>query len=94
MISTIHSGALLGDSSDQRSGQGQDQQDGRRPPEPQKTAQPDIRLLIEPDETGVLTYKLVDRTSGAVMSVVTRDELLKMVSDPDYKAGRVISTHA
>ena len=93
MISTIKSTALFGDPSDRRAPQGQDERDGGQPqrqPQPER----DIRLLIEADESGVLTYRLIDRASGAVISVVSRDDLLKMVSDPAYTAGKVISTKA
>jgi len=93
MINAIKAGALLNDPSDRRSQQGQDERDGetpRRPPQPA----PDVRLLIEPDETGVLIYKLVDRATGAVISTVSRDDILRMVSDPSYTAGAVFSTTA
>ncbi len=93
MISTIKSTAHYDDPSDRRSPKWQEERDGGQP---QREPQPgrDIRLLIEADDQGVLTYRLVDRASGAVISVVSREELLKMVSDPAYSAGKVINTTA
>jgi hypothetical protein len=97
MINTIKSGTHLNDPRD-------DQRPPRKPPEAEATAspsppakstavQPDVRLLIEEAE-GVLIYKLIDRATGDVVSIVSRDDLMKMGADPLYTAGKVISTQA
>jgi uncharacterized FlaG/YvyC family protein len=95
MINTIKSSALLGDPSDRRSSQQQDDQEAPPRPRPAASTSPDIRLLIEQDEqTGAMTYKLIDRSTGKVISVVSREDLLNMVSDPGYAAGALLNTKA
>jgi hypothetical protein len=98
MISTIKTGALFDDSSDRRSHQGQDEPGGEPGEEPPRPApqlpKRDVRLVIEPDADGALSYKLIDRADGAVISIVSREDLLKMVSDPNYTAGALVSTSA
>jgi hypothetical protein len=56
---------------------------------------PDHRLVVEHDEAkGVLTYRWVDRKSGAVVSELTRDDLKKLRADPAYHAGAWLNTKA
>jgi hypothetical protein len=97
MINNVKSGMDLGDPSDRQSDRRQDPRE-RGPAQagaPASEAQPDVRLLIEHDpETDALIYKLIDRRTGAVISVVSREDLLNMVADPAYTAGAVIDTKA
>ena len=97
MINTVKSGVPL-----------DDPRDDRRPPrkpldvdaadcatQQPVDIHPDVRLVIEEDKaSGVLTYKLIDRTTGRVVSQTSRDDLVKMGADPLYIAGKVIDTKA
>jgi hypothetical protein len=98
MINTVKSTALLGDPRDEpRSGRQHPDSDRDANPAspPIANAQPDIRLVIEQDDArGGLTYKLIDRATGEVMSVVSREELIRISADPSYTAGALISTKA
>jgi flagellar protein FlaG len=54
-------------------------------------AQPDLRLLIEKDETaGIFVYRIVDRRTGDVVRQYPRDQVLKMMDRTDYGPGSVI----
>jgi flagellar protein FlaG len=56
---------------------------------------PEQRLVIEEDQaTGAVVYKRVDRRTGQVVAVFSRDVVLKMKDDADYVAGEVIRTRA
>ena len=96
MINTVAISAQLGDQSDRRSPQQDDPQANTKA----RTAstvenQRDVRLVIEPDASGEgLLYKLIDRTTGEVISVVSREALIKMGADPAYMAGAAIDTKA
>jgi hypothetical protein len=97
MINTVKSSMDLGDPSDRQSDRRQDPRERGSVNTQAATPgpQPDVRLIIEQSpETGALVYKLVDRRTGAVISVVSRAELLNMISDPAYTAGAVIDTKA
>ncbi len=57
--------------------------------------EPDFRLVIEHNiERSVLVYKLINRATGEVMSEISRDDVVKLITDPSYRAGSVIDTRA
>jgi hypothetical protein len=95
MINTIAVSAQLGDQPDRRTPQQDDPQAAKAKAAPPQEQEHDVRLVIEPDAGGeALFYKLIDRTTGEVVSTVSRDDLIKMGADPTYTAGAAISTKA
>jgi len=57
--------------------------------------EPDLRLVIEQDETGgPLIYRIVDRRSGMIVQQFLREEVLQMGEDVDYAAGGMIRAKA
>jgi flagellar protein FlaG len=101
MINTVKSS---GSFDDPRDDPRDDQRSPHKPPEREgeaaTSAKPtgaraDVRLVIEQDPaSGALVYKLIDRSTGEVVSEISRDDLIKMGSDPLYSAGKVIDTTA
>lgn len=71
-------------------------------PQPQETVTPpdaptpdptDYRFVIEEDAAArTYVYKTIDRTTGKVVSQYPREQLLKLMEDPTYKAGAVLKT--
>ncbi|HWE44619.1 MAG TPA: flagellar protein FlaG [Caulobacteraceae bacterium] len=72
-------------------------------PKPQETVTPadtpapaesvDYRFVIEEDAAArTFVYKTIDRSTGKVISQYPREELLKLMEDPSYKAGAVLKT--
>ena len=54
-----------------------------------------IRLVVEPINGGQsYTYKLYDRTTGALIIELPREEATKMGQSQDYAAGQVINAKA
>lgn len=56
-----------------------------------------LRLVIEPAAAGAAhgyTYKLFDRTTGALLMELPREGAEKMSRSADYTAGAVFSTRA
>jgi len=100
MINTVKASAHLGDPrDDRRPARQHPEMDAEMTSGPTPKSAPslhaDVRLLIEQDDQrGGLTYKLVDRATGEVVSVVSREELIKISADPSYTAGKVIDTKA
>lgn len=98
MINTVKSGAPVSDRSpDRESGR---QEEGARSPRkaiPAAGAAPggDVRLVIERDAEGAYcVYKLIDRATGAVVAVLTREQLVAMAQKEGYSAGSVVRTKA
>jgi hypothetical protein len=55
----------------------------------------DLRLVIERDAEGAyLVYKLIDRTTGAVVAELPRDEVASLAQAEAYTAGSVVRTKA
>lgn len=99
MIKSIASGAGVPDHLPERNpdGEGEGGKPCRRAkPDPRgKAAGQDLRLVIERDAEGAYCiYKLIDRATGAVVAVVTREQLAKLAEGEDYTAGSVVSTKA
>ena len=63
-------------------------------PAPDTTSDPnDYRFVIEEDAAArTYVYKTIDRSTGKVVSQYPREELLKLMEDPTYKAGTVLKT--
>lgn len=66
----------------------------RRDPAPTPETSADLRLVIEEGPGRQFVYKTLDRTTGEVVSQFPREEVLKLMIDPTYAAGRVIDTEA
>jgi hypothetical protein len=69
----------------------------RRSPAPaaEGYGEPDLRLVIEPDETGQdYVYKLINRTTGEEVSRMTRVQVAQMGKTAAYTAGAVVRTKA
>ncbi len=65
------------------------------PPASEGYGEPDLRLVIEPDETGRdYVYKLINRTTGEEVARLTRVEVAAMGKTAAYTAGAVIRTKA
>ena len=77
---------------------GRDHEEGREEGEEEHRfhAAPDEhRLVVDNDDGhGGLTYRWVDRKTGAVVSELTRDDLAKMRNDPGYHTGAWLDTKA
>jgi hypothetical protein len=57
--------------------------------------EPDLRLVIELDETGQdYVYKLINRTTGEEVSRMTRVQVAQMGQTAAYTAGAVVRTKA
>jgi flagellar protein FlaG len=55
----------------------------------------DLRLVIERDPNGGdYVYRLVDRTTGKVVTELPRDQVSELATAPTYAAGTVVSTKA
>ena len=97
MINIVKQSPQLGDPDDRKAPRGQAEAAGppAASPAPPPPVQPDVRLVIEHDPVrDALIYKLIDRTTGEVVSELSREDLIKMSWDPNYAAGAVISTQA
>lgn len=58
-------------------------------------ADSDLRLVIERDEAGAYyIYKLIDRSTGEVVSELPCEEVARLAKGEDYTAGSVIRTRA
>jgi flagellar protein FlaG len=69
-------------------------QSAQQPP-PTGPEPADLRLVIEDDHAaGCFVYKTVDWRTGAVVSQIPRDQILKMREDQAYLSGDVIKTEA
>lgn len=98
MINTVKSGAGISDRSPDRE-PGRQDEGSRYPRKAAKSSGtvpgPDMRLVIERDAEGAYCiYKLIDRATGAVAAVMTREELAAMAQGEGYTAGAVVSTKA
>ena len=76
--STSKSAAKSGDSSS-------------RPP-PEQDESPQRLVISEGSKTGVYIYTILDRATGQVLVQIPREEVVRIASRPDYKAGKVIDT--
>jgi len=95
MINTIAVSPQLGDQPDRQPSQQQDHPRREALPVDAADAEADVRLVIEADAKGAgFLYKQINRTTGEVVSTVSRDALLKMGADPRYAAGAVVNTKA
>lgn len=57
--------------------------------------EPDLRLVIEPDESGRdYIYKLINRTTGVEVARLTRAQVARLGEGAAYTAGTVIRTRA
>jgi hypothetical protein len=99
MINTVKAGTSVPDGAlNQRS----PRRDSQPQPKPQSAraaaaAAPDsdLRLVIERDALGGdYVYRLVDRTTGKVVTELPRDQVSELATTPSYAAGTVVSTKA
>ncbi|MGZ8408241.1 MAG: hypothetical protein ACXWVJ_09460, partial [Caulobacteraceae bacterium] len=59
-------------------------------PEPEAVA--DLRLVIEEGESeGRYIYTVINRTTGEVVSMLPREEVLKLRDNGNYQAGALFS---
>ncbi len=97
MINTVNTAVQLGDPDDRHAPQRQAAPHDA-PSAPVALAadsQPELRLVIEFDaEQNTMIYKMIDRATGAIVSQMSRDDLVRMSADPEYAAGAVIRTKA
>jgi hypothetical protein len=58
-----------------------------------QSASPDLRLVIEDDKAaGCFVYTTINPVTGAVVSQVPREELLKLRTNPDYRPGSIVNS--
>jgi flagellar protein FlaG len=94
-IDKVPSIATSVDPPPQRQPSDRDEPQASAPPAPPQEQAADMRLVIEEDKAShTFVYKTVDRATGAVVSQVPREELLRLRESPDYVAGQVVKTKA
>ncbi|HEY2594818.1 MAG TPA: hypothetical protein VGK33_13035 [Chloroflexota bacterium] len=64
-------------------------------PAPQTGDDADLRLVIEDDKAaGSYVYVTINSVTGAVVSQVPREQLLKMREDPGYQPGAIVDSRS
>ena len=62
-------------------------------PSAQGGSDSDLRLVIEDDKAaGSFVYLTINAATGAVVSQIPREQLLKMRTDPSYTPGSVVNS--
>jgi hypothetical protein len=100
MINTVKAGTSVPDGAlNQRSPRREPQPQPAKPTTAREAAaaapDSDLRLVIERDSaTGDYVYRLIDRTTGTVVTELSRDQVSELATIPTYAAGTVVSTKA